>query len=141
MVLAAFSLAVILISIAIYSQRDRIRFLFFSVFQLAVFSPVFLLGADQGRWIALTLSSALVMLVESHPCVTVNVSPSLRRLASAYSALPRHSILISQIGLAFWGFPLVGWSLQKYLWSTPVGTVFLKTYFVVRTLDFSALMT
>jgi hypothetical protein len=96
--------------------------------------PVFFTAADQGRWIALSISSAFIILLESDRELKEKVFKNFRfdpsRMANFMA--PQW---VAPVGLAFWGFPLIQWSLQKWLWSSPFGTVTFKTYFFLRSSD------
>jgi heme/copper-type cytochrome/quinol oxidase subunit 4 len=116
--------ALLLIANAFHRPDFGMVFLVFGVIQIVAMLPVFLHALDQGRWVAMSLTSALIIALEfdkrsRQVCVNL-FSFFCVRTPSAHRRLLIISLLCP-IGLGFWGLPHAGWS--NWFVTSPFGSV------------------
>ena len=90
-------------------------------------SIIFATGLDQGMWIIMSLLSAFILAIESSQGLRNELFSALGLRIIAARQLP--SILSSglpSLGLALWGFPLHGSSLDGWLSTTPLGYLLFR---------------
>ncbi len=100
---------------------------FVLISEFLIFTPLFIMGVDYGRWIYLwIISSAMVVsFIERNQKINLSLHPIYKiyePLNKFYRNFPFiHKTNIYSYLLLFFGIPGCCWSIFKYIQSTPIG--------------------
>jgi len=129
-VVSAAALAALVITALCKSAHKSQNFAFFFLIQATLMSPVYFSALDQGRWIFVTINSALIYSLAFDQFCLAHSFLGIQR----WARLVRTSIspVTSLVALSIWGFPYIGWSLTGWLYGTPLAALPTRAYFYMR---------